>query len=86
MKAAISLPDELFHEIEACAREMKTSRSRVLAVAARDFLDRRRAPAATTEAWNRAVARAGQPGDEPAARAFRRRTKALLRPRTRRRA
>jgi len=42
MKAAISLPDELFHEIEACAREMKTSRSRVLAVAARDFLDRHR--------------------------------------------
>jgi predicted transcriptional regulator len=81
MKAAISLPDELFHEIEACAREMKTSRSRVLAVAARDFLDRRRQPAAATEAWNRAIARAGQPGDEPAARAFRRRSKAVIRAR-----
>lgn len=83
MKAAISLPDELFHEIEACAREMKTSRSRVLAVAARDFLDRRRSPAATTAAWNRAIARAGQPGDEAAARAFRRRSKAVIRARGR---
>lgn len=83
MKAAISLPDELFHEIEACAREMKTSRSRVLAVAARDFLDRRRAPAAATAAWNRAIVQAGQPGDDAAARAFQRRSKAVIRTRAR---
>jgi len=79
MKTAISLPDELFDEIDACARELKTSRSRLLAKAARDFLDRRRNPAAATSAWNRAIARAGQPGDEPAARAFRRRSKAVIR-------
>lgn len=79
MKTAISLPDELFEEIEACAREMKTSRSRVLTVAARDFLARRRQPAAATAAWNRAIARAEQPGDDAAARAFRRRSKAVIR-------
>lgn len=82
MKTAISLPDELFHEIDACARELKTSRSRVLARAARDFLERHQQPAAPTAAWNRAIARAGQPGEDRAARAFRRRGKAVIRART----
>jgi antitoxin MazE6 len=79
MKTAISLPDELFHEIDACARELKTSRSGVLARAARDFLARRQQPVAATAAWNRAIARAGQPGEDPAARAFRRRSKQVVR-------
>jgi predicted transcriptional regulator len=83
MKTAISLPDELFHAIDACARELKTSRSGVLARAAREFLDRREQPTAATEAWNRAIARAGQPGDDPGARAFRRRSKAVVRTRGR---
>jgi predicted transcriptional regulator len=83
MKTAISLPDELFHEIDACARELKTSRSGVLARAARDFLDQRRQPVAATAAWNRAIARAGQPGADPAARAFRRRSKQVIRTRGR---
>jgi len=83
MKTAVSLPDELFREIDACAHEMKMSRSRVLAVAARDFLNRRRQPAAATAAWNRAIKRAAQPGDDPAARAFRRRSKAVIRARAR---
>ena len=83
MKTAISLPDELFAEIDACARELKTSRSGVLARAARDFLDRRQQPVAATAAWNRAIARAGQPGDDPAARAFRRRSKEVIRARGR---
>jgi predicted transcriptional regulator len=83
MKTAISLPDELFHEIDACARELKTSRSRVLARAARDFLERHQQPAAATAAWDRAIARAGQPGEDPAARAFRHRSKAVIRARTR---
>jgi len=83
MKTAISLPDELFHEIDACARELKTSRSRLLARAARDFLDRRQGPVAATAAWNRAIARAGQPGADPAARAFRHRSKEVIRSRSR---
>ena len=78
MKTAISLPDDLFHEIDACARELKTSRSGVLARAARDFLDHRQQPVAATAAWNRAIARAGQPGADPAARAFRRRSKEVI--------
>jgi len=83
MKTAILLPDELCQEIDACARELKTSRSRVLARAARDFLERHQEPAAATAAWNRAIARAGQPGEDPAARAFRRRSKAVIRARAR---
>jgi predicted transcriptional regulator len=77
------LPDDLFREIDACAHELKMSRSRVLAVAARDFLNRRRQPAAATAAWNRAIEQAGRPGDDPAARAFRRRSKAVVRARGR---
>jgi predicted transcriptional regulator len=83
MKTAVSLPDELFREIDACAHELKMSRSRVLAVAARAFSNRRRQPAAATAAWNRAIKRAGQPGDDPAALAFRRRSKAVIRARGR---
>jgi metal-responsive CopG/Arc/MetJ family transcriptional regulator len=46
MKTAVSLPDELFREIDPCAQQVNTSRSRVIAVAAREFLKRRRQPAA----------------------------------------
>jgi hypothetical protein len=56
-------------------------RSRVLARAARDFLEKHQQPAAATAAWNRAIARAGQPGEDPAARTFRRRSKAVIRAR-----
>ena len=78
MKTAISLPDELSAAIDACARELKMTRSGLLAQAAREFVARRHAPD-PTEAWNRAIDKAGQPGDEPGARAFRRRTKAVVR-------
>jgi metal-responsive CopG/Arc/MetJ family transcriptional regulator len=78
MKSAISLPDDLFREIDARARQLKISRSGLLAAAAREFLARSRRPADVTEAWNRAIATAGQPGDDPAAVAFRRRTKAVV--------
>jgi predicted transcriptional regulator len=78
MKTAISLPDELFDEIEVCARTLKMSRSGLLAAAARDFLARRRHPSDATEAWNRAIAKGGQPGDDPAAAALRRYSKAVV--------
>ena len=77
MKSAVSLPDDLFREIDACARALKLTRSGLLATAAREFLARHRRPSNATNAWNRAIARAGQPGDDPAAVAFRRRTKAV---------
>src|SRR5207249_3853154 len=58
VKTAISLPDDLFHEVEACARRLKVSRSRFFVVAARDFLSREHAPADATAAWNAAIAQA----------------------------
>jgi predicted transcriptional regulator len=79
MKTAISLPDDLSDEIDACARKLKMTRSGLLAQAAREFVARRQRAADSTEAWNRVIAKAGQPGDEPAARAFQRRTKKVVR-------
>jgi len=79
MKTAISLPDELSAAIDACARELKMTRSGLLAQAAREFVARRRRAPDPTEAWNRAIEKAGQPGDDPAAASFRRRTKAVVR-------
>ena len=79
MKTAISLPDELFHQIELCSRRLKISRSRLLADAARQYLAQQRAPVDATAAWNDVIATAGQPGDDPAAVALRRRSKLTLR-------
>jgi metal-responsive CopG/Arc/MetJ family transcriptional regulator len=79
MKTAISIPDELFREIDQCSRRLRVSRSRLFADAAREYLARRRGPADATAAWNQVIAEAGQPGDEPAAVALRHRSKAVLR-------
>lgn len=82
MKTAISLPDELFREIDARAKALKVSRSALLARAAREFLEQQRPADAATEAWNRAIDRGGQPGDEPAAALARRRTRSVVRGRS----
>lgn len=79
MKTAISLPDELFREIDARAKALKVSRSALLARAAREFLETQRPADDATEAWNRAIERGGQPGDDPAAVLARRRTRAIVR-------
>lgn len=79
MKLAISLPDDLFQKIDALARRERMSRSGVVAMAARDLLARHRWTDDPTEAWNRALARAGQPGDDPAASALRRRGRRVIR-------
>lgn len=79
MKTAISLPDDLFEAIDARAKALKVSRSALLARAAREFLESHRPAEDPTEAWNRAIERGGQPGDEPAAVLARRRTKAVVR-------
>ena len=79
MKTAISIPDDLFHEVERCSRRLRMSRSRLFADAAREYLAKRRDPSDPTTSWNQVIADAGQPGDEPAAAAVRRRSKAALR-------
>jgi predicted transcriptional regulator len=78
MKTAISLPDDLFRAIDARARSLKISRSGLIARAATEFLARQAAPADATDAWNRALARGGQPDDEPASVAFRKRTRRII--------
>jgi metal-responsive CopG/Arc/MetJ family transcriptional regulator len=42
MKTAISVPDEMFKEIEEVTKECDCSRSQVFVVAAREFLERRK--------------------------------------------
>ncbi len=41
IKTAISLPESLFEQAEAIAREMKISRSAVVAIALEEFIRRR---------------------------------------------
>lgn len=79
VKTAISIPDELFREVELCTRRLKVSRSRLFAEAVREYIARRRFAPDPTEAWNQVIDAAGQPGDEPAAVALRNRGKAVLR-------
>lgn len=43
MKTAISLPNDLFEEAEAAAKEMGLSRSKLMQAALEEFLSRRRA-------------------------------------------
>jgi len=75
MKMAISLPDDLFEAVVAKARALKISRSSLFAQAAREFIAKPEPASDATAAWNRALVSAGQPGDEPAAKAFRARSK-----------
>lgn len=42
MKTAISLPDDMFKEIEEVTKECDRSRSQVFAMAVREFLERRK--------------------------------------------
>jgi metal-responsive CopG/Arc/MetJ family transcriptional regulator len=58
MKVAISLPDDVFEEGEALSRQLKTSRSRLYARALREFAARHN-PDALTEAYDAALAAAG---------------------------
>ena len=80
MKTAISLPDELFREIDTRARQLKLSRSGLLAQASREFLQRHGGPSQDpTDAWNRAIDGGGQPGEESGAVAAQRRTREIVR-------
>lgn len=72
MKTSVSLPGDSFRLVDARARALKISRSALLAKAAREFLEQGTPAADSTAAWNAAIEKGGQPGDEPAALAFRR--------------
>ena len=81
VKTAISLPDSLFQEIDDCARRLRLTRSGLLAIAARRFVAEHNSAKDATQAWNDAIAKGGQPGKDPAARAMRQRTKEIIRSR-----
>jgi predicted transcriptional regulator len=79
MKTAISLPDDVFQAVDACAKKLRLTRSGLMAAAAREFVARHSSGDEATKAWDEAIVRNGQPGDDATARAFRRRSKSLLR-------
>jgi metal-responsive CopG/Arc/MetJ family transcriptional regulator len=62
MKTAISLPDPLFKEAEAAAKDLGLSRSKLIQTALEDFLKRRREANLTAEV-NRNIQRYGDPSD-----------------------
>ena len=69
VKTAISLPDDLCADVDACARRLKLSRSGLLALAVREYLTRHGAVSDATAAWNRALADTG-PDDAATRRAL----------------
>ena len=79
MKIVIDIPEKLLREVEACSRRLNLSRSRLFTIAAREYLERHGAGTQSTDAWNDAIASVGQPGEDPAALAVRRRNKAGIR-------
>ena len=79
VKTGISLPDDLFQAIDARARALRLSRSGLIARATREFLEKPTSTKDAADEWNRVIAAAGQPGDDGAAAAFRKRSKAIVR-------
>ena len=71
MKAAVSIPDDVFQEADRLARELKTSRSQLYSRALKEFLARH-APDQVTEAMNRVCDEVGATSGEFRRRATRR--------------
>jgi metal-responsive CopG/Arc/MetJ family transcriptional regulator len=71
MKAAVSIPDDVFQEADRLARELKTSRSQLYSRALKEFLARH-APDQVTEAMNRVCDEVGATSSEFRRRATRR--------------
>ncbi len=71
MKTAISLPDDIFKEVDEYGKEYRCSRSQVFVMAVREFLDRRKSKK-LLEALNKAYGEA-ETSEE---RALRRQAKA----------
>lgn len=70
MKAAVSIPDDVFEEADRLARELNTSRSQLYSRALKEFLARH-APDQVTEAMNRVCGEVGERSDEFGRRAAR---------------
>jgi metal-responsive CopG/Arc/MetJ family transcriptional regulator len=71
MKTAVSIPDDVFEQVERFARRTKRSRSEVFGAALREYIARH-APDEVTDAINRAVYEIGdQTEDFVAAAALR---------------
>jgi metal-responsive CopG/Arc/MetJ family transcriptional regulator len=71
MKAAVSIPDDVFEEADRLARHLKTSRSHLYSRALKEFLSRH-APDQVTDAMNRVVDEVGSEADDVRRRAARR--------------
>ena len=63
MKTAVSVPDDLFEEVDRLARRSHRSRSEVYSAALREYVARH-APEEITDALDRVVAEAGPTGAE----------------------
>ena len=71
MKTAVSVPDDVFEQVEKFARRTKRSRSEIYSAALREYIARH-SPDEVTEAINRAVDQIGDQKDEFVAAAARR--------------
>ena len=71
MKAAVSIPDDVFQEADRLARELKTSRSQLYSRALKEFLARH-ASDQITEAMDRVCDALDQRSNEFTTRAARR--------------
>jgi len=71
MKTAVSIPDEIFGEAEALARQLNASRSEIYSRALSEFLGRH-APDRVTEQMNEALTRIGDQAEPFTQRAARR--------------
>jgi metal-responsive CopG/Arc/MetJ family transcriptional regulator len=63
MKTAVSVPDDVFEQVEKFARRTKRSRSEIYSAALREYIARH-SPDEVTEAINRAVDQIGDQKDE----------------------
>ena len=70
MKAAVSIPDEVFEQADRLARQLKTSRSHLYSRALKEFLSRH-APDQVTDAMNRVCEEVGAEPTEVRRRATR---------------
>jgi len=77
MKLAISLPDDLARQVDACAKRLRVPRSRLLAEGARLIVAKHQTSDATT-AWNAAID-ASRSFDDKATAELRRRSKRAVR-------
>ena len=71
MKTAVSIPDDVFEQVERLARRAKRSRSEVFSAALREYVARH-APDEITDAINNACEQAGDQRDEFVTTAMRR--------------